>query len=132
MRLPIAIATDLKDADLVVTSKNYYRRKPQKLRDAELAGLPLYVLKSNALSQMKQLLDSVYADEEKASALRLALREAEEGIAQVIQGKKAVELSPQSAYIRRLQHLMAERCHLSSRSRGKEPYRRVEIFREGV
>jgi predicted RNA-binding protein Jag len=38
-----------------------------------------------------------------------------------------VELSPQSAYIRRLQHQLAEQHSLSSRSTGKEPYRRVRI-----
>ena len=34
---------------------------------------------------------------------------------------------PQSAYIRRLQHQLAEQHSLSSRSTGKEPYRRVRI-----
>lgn len=130
LRLPLNIASDIREANLVVTSKSYFRRKPQKLRDAEEAGIPVYVLKGNSLFQMKQFLDSAYADEEKATAARTALREAEEAIAQIMQGKRAVELSPQSAYIRRLQHLMAERYHLASHSRGTEPQRRVEISRE--
>ncbi|MDP3880097.1 MAG: R3H domain-containing nucleic acid-binding protein, partial [Dehalococcoidales bacterium] len=37
--------------------------------------------------------------------------------------------SPQSAYIRRLQHLIAERNELASRSSGKEPLRRVRIYK---
>ena len=41
---------------------------------------------------------------------------------------EAVELSPQNAYIRRLQHQMAERANLVSRSRGREPYRRVRLY----
>lgn len=131
MHLPLDIASDAREANLVVTSKSYFSRKTQKLRDAEEAGTPVYVLKDSSLSQMKQFLDSAYADEEKATAVRIALSEAEEAIAQVVRGKKSVELSPQSAYIRRLQHLMAERHHLASRSRGKEPERRVEIFQEG-
>jgi len=45
-----------------------------------------------------------------------------------LKGSEAVELSPQSAYIRRLQHQMAERANLVSRSRGREPYRRVRLY----
>ena len=57
-----------------------------------------------------------------------ALREAEEAIGQVMTGHDAVDLTPQSAYIRRLQHLLAQRYNLPSRSLGKEPYRRVRIL----
>ena len=62
--------------------------------------------------------------------LEVALGEAEEAVNQVKGGGEAVELSPQSAYIRRLQHLIAERNDLSSRSIGKEPQRRVTIFKQ--
>ncbi len=131
MQLEVSIALDLSEANLLLTSKNYYRRKPQPVRDAEAAGLPVYVLKSNTLGEIKQFLDSMYADEGKANALRAALREAEEAIAKVMNEKESVQLSPQNSYIRRLQHLMAERLHLASRSLGKEPQRRVEIFKGG-
>jgi predicted RNA-binding protein Jag len=57
-----------------------------------------------------------------------ALREAEEAIGLVIHDSSPVELSPQNAYIRRLQHQMAERANLVSRSRGREPYRRVRLY----
>ena len=54
-----------------------------------------------------------------------ALRETEDAIGLVLTSAEPVELSPQNAYIRRLQHQMAERANLVSRSRGREPYRRV-------
>ena len=44
--------------------------------------------------------------------------------------QEPVELSPQNAYIRRLQHQMAERANIVSRSRGREPYRRVRLYPE--
>jgi predicted RNA-binding protein Jag len=44
-------------------------------------------------------------------------------------GLTTAELPPANAYIRRLQHQMATRYNLLSRSRGKEPNRRVKIFR---
>ncbi len=53
-----------------------------------------------------------------------------EGIDVVLASSEAVELSPQNAYIRRLQHQMAERANLVSRSRGREPYRRVRLYPE--
>ena len=48
-----------------------------------------------------------------------------------MESARAVELSPQVSYVRRLQHKVAERYNLSSRSRGKEPQRRVEILPGG-
>ena len=46
----------------------------------------------------------------------------------MIKQQEPVELAPQNAYIRRLQHQMAERANLVSRSRGREPYRRVRLY----
>jgi hypothetical protein len=59
-----------------------------------------------------------------------ALLETEDAIHQVLnKGLTTAELAPANAYIRRLQHQMATRYNLNSRSRGKEPYRKVKIFR---
>lgn len=85
---------------------------------------------------MIQLLHSIYpaegvAQTERPDSVQIALNEAEEAVSLVRGGQPAVELSPQSAYVRRLQHLVAERHDLSSQSFGKEPERRVKIFREG-
>lgn len=131
-KLEVHIVPELREANLFLTSRNYYRRKPQKVRDAELAGLPIYVIRSNTLGEIRQFLDSVYANQMREDAIGLALREAEVAITEVINGKDSVQLSPQSAYIRRLQHLMVERSRLISRSFGKEPQRRVEIFKSSM
>ncbi len=131
MRLSPEVVGSLKEADLFVTSKAYYRRKPQKVSDAEASNLPIYVLKSNTPAQIRQLLNTVYprAGAEKQNRLKIALSEAEEAVGRVREGEGAVELSPQSAYIRRLQHLLAQRSHLSSQSTGKDPNRRVRIYK---
>jgi len=123
---------NFKDATIMVTSKNYYRRKPQKVRDAEAAGLPIYVLRSNTPPQIRQLLHNIYplAGVEKAGSFNLALNEAEEAVEQVRGGQGSVELSPQSAYIRRLQHLIAERNNVPSQSTGKDPNRRVRVYND--
>jgi predicted RNA-binding protein Jag len=67
---------------------------------------------------------------EKKDRLKLALGEAEEAVEQVKSGRGVVELSPQSAYIRRLQHLIAEKASVFSKSLGKDPHRRVTIYKE--
>lgn len=88
--------------------------------------MPIYVLKANTVPQMESSLTSIFALE--IDPRDAALREAEEAIGAVLQRSEPVELAPQNAYIRRLQHQMAERANLVSRSRGREPYRRVRLY----
>jgi predicted RNA-binding protein Jag len=57
-----------------------------------------------------------------------ALRETEEAIGLVMRSAQPVELSPQNAYIRRLQHQLAERSNVVSQSRGREPHRHVRLY----
>jgi stage III sporulation protein SpoIIIAA len=126
LRLPVIIARDSSEADVVMTLKAEYRQKTAGLREAEDRGLPIYVLKSNTIVQMGASLTSIFSLE--IDPREAALREAEEAIGMVIHDSSPVELSPQNAYIRRLQHQMAERANLVSRSRGREPYRRVRLY----
>jgi nucleoside-triphosphatase THEP1 len=133
MQLEPDIVKSLSEAKLFITPKNYYRRKLQKVREAEAANLPIYVLKSNTPHQIRQLLSDIYPPTEspaKANSLKAALTEAEEAVEQVKDGQEGIELSPQSAYIRRLQHLIAERNDILSQSTGKDPNRRVTIYKE--
>ncbi len=132
MNLSLDIVENLPEANLFVTSKNYYRRKPQKVRDAEAASLPIYVLKSNTPPQIRQMLQNIYptVGPGRRDSFQVALAEAETAVEQIRSGKNGeVELSPQSAYIRRLQHLIAERNEMASKSEGKDPNRRVRIYK---
>jgi stage III sporulation protein SpoIIIAA len=128
-QVPIEITPNLREANILLTTKNYYRLNPQKLRDAESARIPIYAIKSNNLAQLRQCLDNLFVPH-KDKTISAAMEETEKAIASVQEGKGHVELSPQNAYIRRLQHLLAERSDLSSRSLGKEPTRRVRILKE--
>ena len=127
--LPATVVAEQRQADVVLTVRNYYRRKPQALRDAEASGVPVHVLRSNSTSNIEQeLLHISHLDAAPVPGMaQNALRETEDAIAHVLETSAPVELSPQSAYIRRLQHQLAEQHSLSSRSTGKEPYRRVRI-----
>jgi hypothetical protein len=126
--VPVTVARDLDEADAVVTLRNYYKSKPAALRDAESNGVPIYVLKTNTILQMENMLASLFDLE--ADPTEAALRETAEAIGLVQASGRPVELSPQNAYVRRLQHQMAEKNALMSRSRGSEPNRRVELIPE--
>jgi len=147
LRLPIIITNDQKDADAVITLKNYYRRQPERLQQAEQDRKMIIILKNNTISQMQHALAHVFdipmgtsIEEEEGESeegnghddpTTQALLETEDAIHQLLnKGLTTAELAPANAYIRRLQHQMATRYNLLSRSRGKEPNRRVKIFRE--
>ncbi len=126
--LPIAIVREPDEADVVITLKNYYRRKTPRLRDAEQSGIPIFIARSNSTTQIAGALASVF--EMRRGPEDAALEEAREAIDAITGGQTAeVELSPQPASIRRRQHELAERAELSSTSSGHEPYRRVQIYR---
>jgi hypothetical protein len=137
MRLPVTLVRDIEEADLLLTLKNYYRRKPPALRDAESHGKPVYVLKNNTMAQMQSCLAGVYDLDTPRAAVNgnhhgdpmlRALQEAEDAIGHAMDNGRSVDLPPQNAYVRRMQHRLAERYNLSSRSLGKEPHRHVRIF----
>jgi stage III sporulation protein AA len=128
LNLPVAVVREPEDADVVITLKNYYRRKTPRLRNAESNGVPIYVARSNSSSQIASALTSVF--ELRRAPEDVALEETREAIDAVTTGALAeVELEPQNAYVRKLQHELVEAANLSSRSTGHEPYRRVQIYR---
>jgi stage III sporulation protein SpoIIIAA len=130
LQLPVIVARDVDEADVVMTIRSEYKQKTPMVREAEERAMPIYVLKNNTIPQMQSSLTSIFALE--IDPRDAALRETEDAIGLVLNRSEAVELSPQNAYIRRLQHQMAERANLVSRSRGREPYRRVRLYPDAV
>jgi stage III sporulation protein SpoIIIAA len=136
LQVPVVISRDQSEADAVITLRNYYRKQPERLRDAEQERKPIYILKNNTVAQMQECLAHIFdltpgdITANSNDPTLEAMQEAEDAIHQLLNaGVSQVELSPQNAAIRRMQHAMAERYNLCSRSRGKEPNRRVRIFR---
>jgi len=148
LRVPIIVTNNQSDADAVITLKNYYRRQPERLQQAEEDRKLIIILKNNTVAQMQHALARIFdipmdvvADEGQEESEKgngsvpndptmRALLETEDAIHQVLNnGLATAELAPANAYVRRLQHQMATRYNLASRSRGKEPNRRVKIFR---
>ncbi len=129
LHLPVELTEDLRQADVVITLRNYYRRRPQPISDAERRGVPVHVLRANTVSQMESCLADLFGlDIAEMDPLALAMRETEEAIRKVLSGQKTVDLTPQNSYIRRLQHEMARQANLVSHSYGKDPQRHVRLF----
>jgi hypothetical protein len=126
----VRLVDDLGQADMLLTLKSYYRKRPAKINEAERRGIPVYVLRSNTLRQLSSCLAEVFGVEARVDPLTSAMKETQEAIAQVLAGAPAVELTPQNSYLRRQQHEMARQANLLSRSLGKEPRRRVMIYHE--
>jgi stage III sporulation protein SpoIIIAA len=132
MRLPLIVEEDFASAQAVVTLKNYYRRRPKLIVDAERRGTPVYVLRANTVTQMEDFLGDVFQLEVSTDhdPFAEAVHETEAAIERIRSGAKSVDLTPASSPIRRIQHDMARQANLVSHSYGKEPRRRVRIFRD--
>jgi stage III sporulation protein SpoIIIAA len=127
LQVPVRIQHNVDEADMVLTLKNYYRRKDSPVRSAEATGIPIQVLRSNTVAQIKGALARVYGVEE-ADPTDTALEEALEAVERARQTTSDVELAPQNSYVRRLQHQLVERHEMTARSTGNEPNRRLVIL----
>ena len=130
-RLPAYVTNDINQADAVMAIRSTYQSRPKKLRD--LTGKPVHtvVVKSNTFSQIAEALDQIVRQSRNGHAVvtdTAALEEAQRAIDQVLQSGKPMELSPQSAPVRKLQHQVAEARRLASESIGEEPNRRIRIL----
>jgi stage III sporulation protein SpoIIIAA len=131
MHLPVVIVDEMDDADALITARSYYRRRPQAIVQAEKRGVPIHVLRNNTDAKMENaLIDLFNLSETEVDPAAIALRETREAIRRVQGGARSIDLSPQNAYIRRRQHQVIRQAKLISHSYGKEPRRRVRIFRE--
>ncbi len=128
--VPALVVKTPGDAQLMVTLRAYYRERQQTIVAAEDAGMPIYVLRSNTVSQIEQFLADLFNLAETYPATGdEAVNQAQAAIDHVLNGENSVDLPPASAAIRRLQHEMARQAQLISQSYGKEPNRHVRIFR---
>jgi stage III sporulation protein AA len=131
LRVPLTVVNDLDEADLVVTVKNYYRKRPKMISDAEKGGMPIYVLRSSTAMQIDNFITDVFGlTSEEVDPYSVAMRDVQDAISRVSTGARSVDLNPQPPHIRRMQHELIREAHLISHSYGREPYRRVRIFRE--
>ncbi len=133
LSVPAVIVNEPGEADVLVTLRSYYRKRQRTITEAENRNVPIYVLRANTINQMQQFLSDLFdipADLPVNGSLDPVVQETREAIESVMNGERWIELPPAVAAVRRLQHQMAREANLLSHSYGKEPRRRVRIFRE--
>ena len=128
-RMPIEVVDRMERAEILLTTKQFFRKMPRTLKNAEESGRSIFVLRNNTPPQIREFLTGLSRERGWEDPVVQAVREAEQAARQVQSGEDAVTLTPQMAYIRRLQHQIAEESSLASTSVGREPNRRVTISR---
>ncbi len=129
--VPALIARDITEADIVMTLRTYYRSRQQPITEAEARGVPIYVLRANTINQMEQSLAEIFNLSDGGDQnFNEVTNQTESAIQAVLNGQRWVDLPPATSSIRRIQHEMARQAQLVSHSYGKDPNRRVRIFRE--
>ncbi len=86
LSVPVDVVDDLESAQAVVTLKNYYRRRPRLIVDAERMGISIYVLRANTITQMEDFLVDMfqlYREEDDEDPFQAAIREAEDAIRRI-------------------------------------------------
>jgi stage III sporulation protein SpoIIIAA len=132
MGVPVVVARDSSEADVLMTLRTYYRGRQQPILEAEERGLPIYVLRANTITQMENSLAEIFnfALDNPSVPIDQFAEQTRNAIESVRSGQRWVDLPPASASVRRMQHDMARDAQLVSHSYGKDPNRRVRIFRE--
>jgi len=126
--LPAKVARGLDRATMVLTIKSKARPGSKIVKLAEEHRIPVHVIKKNAASQVLKFLQFYFDVRGKEESEEAALSEADEAVDEVQKIHHSVDLAPQSAYIRRLQHKIVEESGFRSESIGEEPLRRVRIY----
>jgi stage III sporulation protein SpoIIIAA len=128
MQVPAVVADRMDEADMLLTIKAKARPGTKIMDAAEEHRLSVHVIRKNVSSQINKFLKYYFKVGGADESEEIAMREAEEGIKQVLNSKRSVDLSPQNAYIRRRQHQLVEERRLRSESVGEEPKRRLRIY----
>jgi stage III sporulation protein SpoIIIAA len=125
---PAYITNDIAQADAVIAIRTTFQNKPKKLRELN-RPLPTVVVKSNTFSQIASALEQVISGFNGSSESEdAALQELARAIETVRQTGKPVELAPQGARVRKLQHRELERAKMAGEAVGQEPDRRIRVL----
>lgn len=120
----------------MITLRTFYRRHADQLQEG--GHKPVYILRTNTVAQMQQCLarifdlrqsEQAHTAEDRTHPTMQTMQEAEDAIIKLLnRGEGQITLPPANAYVRRLQHSIAGRYNLESRSHGKDPNRCVRVY----
>jgi hypothetical protein len=140
-QLPVEVMPSVDAADVVLSVRQQLGRDPHVRRQAQELGLPILVIKSDALSQLQRALERLVQRHRPAAlpptqpgngALDDALAALEEcrlAVEQVVLAQgQPVELLPRSAAVREQQAELAARYRLRTAVFGHGEQQRLRVF----
>ena len=137
LNLNVELTRNVEDADIVIAHKNFAKGGAKILNTAKEYRVQVFYVKTNSMAQiqkvLKDALDIQPGDVETLTGYtddtEKALDEAKEGIQKIMEGAEVIELEPQPAHIRKLQHELVEQYNLQSSSIGEGDERHIRIIR---
>ena len=138
LNLNVELTRNVEDADIVIAHKNFAKGGAKILNTAKEYRVQVFYVKTNSMAQiqkvLKDALDIQPGDVETLTGYtddtEKALDEAKEGIQKIMEGAEVIELEPQPAHIRKLQHELVEQYNLQSSSIGEGDERHIRIIRD--
>jgi len=140
-RLPVQCVDAVEEADVVLALRQQLGQQPELRRRAQLAGVPILVIKADTLPQVQRGLERLLQRREPAEPPEptpeqggldddlAALEECRLAVEQLVLAEgQPVELLPRSERVRRLQAELAERYQLASAEFGSGRQQRLRIF----
>jgi stage III sporulation protein SpoIIIAA len=140
-QLPVEVMGSVETADVVLSVRQELGRDPQVRRQAQELGLPILVIKSDALPQLQRALERLVQrhrpaalppSDSGAGALddaHAALEECRLAVEQVVLAQgQPVELLPRSAAVRQQQAELAARYRLRTAVFGHGEQQRLRVF----
>ncbi|HOO96923.1 MAG TPA: R3H domain-containing nucleic acid-binding protein [Caldisericia bacterium] len=124
VRVYAEVKSRISEADLVLTTHAYEKKRPKTILQARTLEIPVYTIPKNTLTHVKRFVRGIDRGKPEVEADQSALDEA---IELVLKENRSVRLKPAPSNIRRFQHKFAERFGLVTSSIGQEPDRSVVI-----
>ena len=125
---PARIVRRWEEADVILTLKCQNQKGAKRLREMAGHSTPIFDIRSNTVTQIQKFIEEFFQITSKDDDESAAMDEAERAAKEVLRTSTPRELLPRNSYLRRLQHMVIEGYNLKSRSMGKEPNRRIQIY----
>lgn len=129
LQVPLKIAKDISEADLILTTKSKVGPKSKINKMAKKHGVQLHIIPSQESEHITKFLRSLFKLTDSEEQLRKeTILEAEISCKKVLAESRYIELSPKPSYLRTLQHEVAHKFGLNSMSVGEDPNRRLRVY----
>lgn len=141
--LPIILTKEIEKSDAILALRNQVKQNTKLRQIAKSKQIIIYTIQNSTVPQITRALRKIL-NIHTSSGLNWvelcknknfdeiqALQEAKLAIETIILNESSiVQLTPRSAYIRKMQHNLVDNYQLRARSFGEEPYRKLRIYPE--